>query len=96
MTVPEEFRTDNGYTNACCAANGTQPAQINLPVRIEPKATLGCPAMKCVGQPEVQCVLKECGCEITVTQCVAICLPIEYSLVAKTGETTICCKDPCC
>lgn len=91
-----EFNTDNGYTNACCNANGTQFASISLPVNIEPKAALGCPTMKCVGQPDIQCVSKDCGYEITLTQCVAICLPIEYSLVTKTGATTICCQDPCC
>lgn len=94
--MSEQLNTDNGYLNACCTSTGKQLAKVQLPVGIEPKAVLGCPTMHCVGEPCVECVYRNCGCELTITQSICISLPVEYSLIAKTGEAQISCDDCHC
>lgn len=91
-----ELDANNGYLNACCTQTSKQLAEVHLPVRIEPKAVLGCPTMQCIGQPDTKCECTDCGCEITITQCIAICLPVEYSLTARTGDANISCENCCC
>lgn len=92
----EDTIANNGYLNACCTMTSKQLAQVHLPVKIEPKVSLGCPTMQCIGQPATQCVCKDSGLDITITQCVAICLPVEYSLSTKTGDADISYEDCCC
>lgn len=82
--------------NQTCPTVGYQAATVCVPVTIEPKAVLGCPEMKCVGNPEVECLCGDCGLNIKIKQCVCLCLPVEYVFVAKTGDASIACKDCDC
>lgn len=92
--MTEEYM-NNGYENACCTQVAKQFAQVQLPVKIQPKAILGCPTMQCIGQPTTQCENTDNGYMVTISQCISICLPIEYSLCTKSLDAEICCKDIC-
>lgn len=81
-----------------CAKIGLQYADISVPITLKPDAAIGRIEMKCCGEPTVTCVEDNGAntCEIVITQKVSIKIPVQYSVVACVGESSIDCEHGCC
>ncbi|NLK94266.1 MAG: hypothetical protein GX275_03595 [Clostridiales bacterium] len=71
-----------------------QYAEVSVPIKIKPIATVGGIKSECVGEPMIsycKCHYNEDGkaIEIVVTQTLRIKVPVEYSTVATEGEASI-------
>lgn len=84
---------------ADCVSVSTQMAEVSLPVRLQPSASVGEIFTECCGEPVVtvrQFCGSRCGCEIVITQTICVSIPVEYGAEVHPGDPCVICRRPGC
>lgn len=96
----ESCVSPNSDTSTCTNIS-TQHVDVGVPIKLKPYAIIGEVETVCTGNPVVSlrggqgvncCHCCGCGCEIMITQTIAIKIPVTYGTSADVGETIVNCK----
>lgn len=84
-----------------CPAVGQQKVNVSVPVTVTPFAHTYATMTKCCGEPVVTagdgaCTGSKYGtCKFTISQTLAIVVPVEFGAEASVGETYVHCLGAC-
>lgn len=83
--------------NLTCTSVSAQYADVGVPIKLRPSATVGNLETECCGAPALsirpwQGENCSCGCEVIITQTICMRIPVIYDTVADIGEITVNCK----
>lgn len=78
-----------------CTSVSAQYADINIPIKAKPYASIGTVTTDCCGEPivTVRQACGCCGCEITITQSLCIKIPVVYGTTVEVGKFEVNCKE---
>ncbi len=83
---------------AGCTQTGVQELAISQPVTLTPSVSLGTISVSCQGRPSMTCTASADGtsCTVTMTEQIAVSIPVDYSVELTPDAPTIACADRSC
>ncbi|MEG2421416.1 MAG: hypothetical protein RSB55_07685 [Oscillospiraceae bacterium] len=85
-----------GEVGETCTTVSTQCADVSVPIKLRPFASVGEIQTECCGEAVLtsrSVTPNSCGCcELLITQAVCVHIPVAYGASAEVGDTSVLCK----